>query len=134
MTHTMVRTPHEWREQEAVMAWAVYHARLEPRLLLLYHIPNGEKRDGATAAKLEKMGVKPGIPDLHLPVASRGWHSLYIEMKRIGKHETEDQRAMARLLHHEGNYVYVAARGWSDAVHHLCWYLQREDLVTELEK
>jgi len=28
------------------------------------HIPSGEKRDAVTAARLKRMGVKPGFPDL----------------------------------------------------------------------
>jgi VRR-NUC domain len=44
------------------------------------HIPNGEKRDKATAAKLWRMGVQPGWPDLVLVSPSGRLHCL--ELKR----------------------------------------------------
>jgi hypothetical protein len=133
-----IRVAQEWREQAAVMCWALLHARLEPRLSLLYHIPNGEKRPGAAAAKLKAMGVKPHMPDLHLPVPktdtdpSRIWCSCYIEMKRLGgRTPSTEQVACHQRLRSYGNYVHVAF-GWLDAVQHLCWYLGREDLCRTL--
>lgn len=31
--------------------------------LLIFHVPNGEKRDARTAVKLKRMGVRPGVAD-----------------------------------------------------------------------
>lgn len=46
-----------------------------------YHIPNGGLRSKREAARMKGQGVRPGVPDLCIPVARRGYHSLYIEMK-----------------------------------------------------
>ena len=68
---TRLRVPLEWREQEALFQWAALHTPQEPKLALLYAVPNGELRSKATAAKLQKMGVKAGVPDMCLPVPVR---------------------------------------------------------------
>ena len=76
-----VQTISEAQEQEAVMTWARYMERKYPALKLLYHVPNGGSRHPAEAVTLKRMGVKPGVPDLCLPVPSGEYHALYIEMK-----------------------------------------------------
>ena len=52
------------------------------------HIPSGELRDKGTAAKLQRMGVRKGWPDLVL-LGPPGLHCL--ELKRLGEELTEDQ-------------------------------------------
>lgn len=74
--------PTEEAEQAAVFEWAQLMAPQLPELHLLFHIPNGGYRAPATAAKLKAQGVKPGVPDLFLPVARGGFHGLWIELKR----------------------------------------------------
>ena len=143
---TRLRTPLEWREQEALITWAALHTAQEPRLKLMYAIPNGEKRDKSTAAKLMKMGVRPHVPDLHLPVAARhyyddpdgserwwSFHGLWIEMKRVDAYgATIDQQAYHELLRYHGHYV-ATCHGWVAAVQKLCWYLKREELAYGLQ-
>jgi len=64
------------------MQWATLQSGAFPELELLYAIPNGGHRNKATAGKLKAEGVKSGVPDLHLPIARGGYHSLYVEMKK----------------------------------------------------
>lgn len=52
-----------------------------PAVAWLFHVPNGGKRDAFTGAQMRALGVKPGVPDLLLPVASYGYVGLAIEMK-----------------------------------------------------
>jgi len=59
--------------------WA-YNFRKEVRGLL-HHIPNGGLRDKREGARLKASGVIAGVCDLFLPMARRGAHGLYIEMK-----------------------------------------------------
>ncbi len=47
-----------------------------------YAVPNGGKRDIAEASYMKLQGVSAGVPDLCLPYARKGYHGLYIEMKR----------------------------------------------------
>lgn len=53
------------------------------------HVPNGEIRDGGTAAKLKQMGTRAGWPDFIL-IPPKG--QLYcLELKRIGEKLTAEQ-------------------------------------------
>lgn len=55
---------------------------LIPELARLFAIPNGGQRDKITAGKLKAEGVKPGVPDIFLPVPRHVWAGLFVEMKR----------------------------------------------------
>ena len=75
-----------------------------------------------TATILKSMGVKAGVPDLHLPVPSGQYHSLYIEMKaRDGKPQPE-QLWWADHLKANGN-AHAICYGWEQAREVLLWYL-----------
>ncbi len=74
-----------------------------PELALLYAIPSGGKRSKATAGKMKAEGVKPGVPDLHLPVPRGRYHSLYIELKRPGGSLTPEQPHWLAALGRHGH-------------------------------
>ena len=74
--------PKEAEEQEALFEWAAYQLGTMPELELMHHIPNGGSRNKIEAARLKAQGVKSGVPDIFLPVARKGFHGLYIELKR----------------------------------------------------
>ena len=137
-----IPAPLEWREQEALFTWIQLMTGQEPRFALAHHNANGEFRTKRTGAKLQRMGVLPGIPDIHLPIAA--WHyqaigpipgdheyyGCWIELKRLtGGEATEAQRIIHGLLRLYGHYVAVC-HGWVEAAQVLAWYLHREDLAT----
>lgn len=66
----------EAEQQAAFVEWF----RLKYPKLTLYHTPNGELRNKSVARKLKKMGVLPGVFDLHLLD-----HHLFIEFKADNK-------------------------------------------------
>lgn len=108
-------------EQIELIKWCAAHP--DPRPSMIYAIPNGEKRSPKTGAKLKRLGVKPGIPDLHLPISCQGYHGLYIEMKRSKDGRlSEDQKIQILILKQEGYRVEVC---WSkeEAVAVICDYL-----------
>ena len=53
----------EQQEQAAVIEWSLLAQNKYPELWMLYHIPNGGKRDPIEAKHLQQAGVKRGVPD-----------------------------------------------------------------------
>lgn len=109
-------------EQSQVIAWARFYGRLHPELDMLFHVPNGGARDKREGANLKKAGVLAGIPDLILPVARHGYHSLYIEMKVEPNKPAKNQLDVMKRLRQNGNFVIVCY-GAGEARKVLNWYL-----------
>lgn len=109
-----VRIDKEGGAQEMLFRWITYQLDEYPELALLYHIPNGGKRDAKTATILKRQGVKAGVPDLHLPVARGGYHGLYIELKVGDNTTTKKQKDWIRELNKQG-YLAVVCYGWDEA-------------------
>lgn len=117
-------TPYEEKEQQNLFYWAALQSGKYPVLRKMYHIPNGGKRGKAEAARFKAGGVKKGVPDIHLPVARGGYHSLYIELKRRKGGTLEPaQREWIKDLQEEGNCV-VVCKGWDDAAEVIVDYLE----------
>lgn len=115
--------PTEDAEQIAVVAWCEGYALADARARLLLHVPNGGQRHIATAARLRRLGVRPGVPDLLLPVAVPPYHGLWIEMKRRkGGQVSADQHGWMDALRAEG-YAVAVARGADEAIEVIIAYL-----------
>ena len=118
--------PLEAVEQAAFIVWCgIETNRIKyPGLKNIFAIPNGEKRDKVTAAKLKDQGVLPGVCDLFLPVVT--WHNLtkmkamytglYIEMKRIKGSKTSPEQEDFIDDMREGGYKVAVAKGCNEAI------------------
>lgn len=80
----------------------------------IFHIPNGGSRNKREAKNLKRQGVKPGVPDLCIPVAKGSYHGLYIEMKSDSGKPTEKQLEWIELLNANG-YRAVICFGFDEA-------------------
>jgi len=107
------------------MEWALLSSGKYPELQLLHHIPNGGKRSASEAARFKATGVKPGVPDLCLPVPRGRYHGLYIEMKAIGGTISEHQSIWLIELAKQGYYT-VASFGADSAISTIEKYLKGE--------
>ena len=115
--------PTEEQEQIAIMEWAELSQSRYPDLQWLYHVPNGGLRSKRTAARLKAAGVKSGVPDLCLPVPRKGYHGLYIELKRIkGGRTSPDQDRWIESLTDNGYFCEVC-RGAESTIRVIKWYL-----------
>lgn len=95
------------RSSEAqIHAAVVAHLRLRAKPDVLWlHVPNGERRDKITGAKLKRLGVLPGAADLLL------WHngvSFALELKRPGARPTESQLEFMARFADAGGHTCVA--------------------------
>lgn len=113
----------ESQEQQALFQWAAVMEGKYPELKRLHHIPNGGKRDIRTAKRLKAEGVKPGVPDIFLPVPRHGFHGLYIEMKADKSCKTTDnQDDWIEFLNEQG-YRAIVCHGWDEASKEILEYL-----------
>lgn len=110
-----VRIATEAEEQKALFRWAAYNRAKYPALDLMYHIPNGGSRNAIEAKHLQEQGVKPGVPDICLPVPNAVYTALYIELKRRERGKVSDaQRGWIAALNRVGCRA-VVCRGWDEA-------------------
>lgn len=110
----------EAEEQRAV----IDYCRWKHPDVLIFHIPNGGSRDAREAHNLKLQGVVPGVPDLCMPVPKKGYHGLYIEMKRSGKgaRVSENQKEILAYLQSQG-YVAKVCYGATEAINTINEYL-----------
>lgn len=124
MTATVIPTEHQ--EQCSLFEWAAFQEGFWPELRLMHAIPNGGKRDKVTAARMKAEGVKPGVPDICLPVPRGDKHGLYIEMKRRkGGSVSADQLKWLDNLMRQGYECHVC-RGCEEARSVILDYLKRD--------
>ncbi len=113
---------HEADEQTKLFNWIAFMRCRYSELDMLYHIPNGGSRNLIEAANLKREGVRAGVPDLCLPVPSRGYHGLYIELKYGKNKPSENQKKWITNLRNQG-YAAEVCYGWVEASETICRYL-----------
>jgi hypothetical protein len=97
-----------------------------PRDLVLRRfraVPNGGWRHSSVGAALKREGVLPGVHDVYLPVARRGFHSLVIEFKVGDNDLTTEQLVERKFLLREGNCAHTVWT-WTEAARLAVWYLE----------
>ena len=94
----------------------------------IFHVPNGGWRGAISGAKMQAAGVRPGVPDLCLPlmrvcpVTGQVYGGLYIEMKKQRKGVvSKEQKDWIAYLRGAG-YVVFVCKGCDHACDALLWY------------
>lgn len=118
----------EHQEQCTVVRW--FDVQFPEFRGRLFAVPNGAHLAGTTGQRAAKMsrhkaeGLRPGVPDLWLPVARKGFHGLVIEMKReVGAKITAEQADWLEWLGAQG-YMAVCCRGAEPAMETIKTYLR----------
>lgn len=106
-----------------------------PELNLLFAIHNQGHGDRIRGAQAKAEGVKPGVPDMFLPVQrihklapplshlTQNYAGLFIELKKTKKGiVSNEQIAWAKLLTEQG-YAVSICKGWIEAANCLMGYL-----------
>lgn len=122
-----MRRNEEHRIQAALFKWARYASAQQPALKLMFAIPNGGARDAVTGAMLKAEGVKPGVPDIFLPLPVGDYHGLFVEMKTARGRPTPEQREWLMRLKNRG-YAAVLCRGLDEAIDTLNAYLSGQEV------
>lgn len=118
-------SPSEHEEQKALMIWATAQlGRGRHEFALLFAIPNGGHRAWSVAGKLKAEGVRPGVPDLFLPLRTRLYCGLFVEMKRVkGGKLSHEQRWWHERLR-AGGYAVAVCKGAEEAIRAIENYLK----------
>lgn len=80
---------------------------------LLFHVPNGGKRNKVTAQIFKAMGVVPGVADLILLAPRKGYGALCIEMKTPSGDQSPSQREWEKDVIAAGN-KYALCRSFDE--------------------
>lgn len=127
----LARSGTEDGHQLALLCWCQQNQSVYPDLRWLFHIPNGGSRHKAEAGKLKAMGVRPGVPDLFLPIKRWKYSGLWIELKRpttVGKAAGVASGVQVEWLNElekQGFRVKICF-GWESARDQLMEYLNYE--------
>jgi VRR-NUC domain-containing protein len=120
----------EHSEQALVIEWAQRHEGLYPELRWLYSSLNGifipapKQIVYKIINHMKQEGMKKGIADLCLPVARRGYHGLYIELKRDENSEIKPEQIEFMAFVAEQGYCDKICRGYDETIEVLEWYLK----------
>lgn len=106
-------------EQEAVVEYC------ELLHIPIVHIPNEGKRSLSYAARMKRMGLRSGFPDLLVPLARGGYHGLFIEMKYGKNKTTKEQKEWLERLSAEG-YACAVCYNAAEAIKTIESYNRRK--------
>ena len=125
MTPEQIAKESEDSHQIALMCWCnLAETKIKyPQLKWLFHVPNGGARDKREGAKFKAMGVKRGIPDLHLVWAVGNYSGLVIELKNDKGVVSVEQSEWLAHYHSQG-YISVVCYGWIAARDAIINYLE----------
>ena len=102
-----MRRDIEEQEQIIVFSWIYLHEERYPKLKRVYHCPNGGARDAKTGAKLKRMGVRRGVPDILCHEKSGAYNGLAIEMKAGSNKLTDEQKEWMQAFIALGYYADI---------------------------
>lgn len=107
----------EISEQEVVVEYC------DLRDIPIVHIPNEGKRSKSYGAQMKRAGLRKGFPDLFLPLARRGFHGFFIEMKADRGKVSPNQITWLKTLKGEG-YATAVCYGADEAIKLINKYIE----------
>ena len=107
----------ESKIQQVVIKWARYSN------LPLFSIPNGAHVSGSNRMRLVAEGLEKGVPDLFLPVPSKDYHGLFIEIKTPVGRTTMVQENFHKKMECLG-YKVIISRGSYECIEEIEEYLK----------
>lgn len=121
-----MREPSENQIQSAFFSWCALNEKKHPELSLCFAVPNGSHKSPAARSLFKATGLKPGVPDVCLPVRgvidAKAYIGLFIEMKSAKGVLSPQQKLWIDALKNAGHYVAVV-RDWQAAAGLVSKYL-----------
>lgn len=114
--------PLETNIQQNCISWFKTHHQELWNDGVLFHIPNEGIRRGATGKRMKSEGIVRGVADLCLAMGRKGYHALYIEMKRPKNYQSDFQKAWEKGVSKHGN-KYVVCKSLNEFRDVITWYL-----------
>jgi len=114
--------PTENHIQADYFSWLHMRSRKYPQLEMAFHIPNGSYKSFTARRIFKAIGLKPGVPDVFLPVAESGYHGLWIEFKTKSGRVSDAQKDWFEKLQKQ-NYAVAVCRSWTEAAQLTLTYL-----------
>lgn len=121
--------PLEAQHQERIFSLIEFWKGRFPSMSALFAIPNGGFRHKATAAALQRQGVRAGVPDMFLPVPRATFHGLWIELKRFREGDIAETQAGWLTYLESVGYRALVCWGWRAAWEELCEYLDADEAL-----
>ncbi len=110
----------EASHQEAFFQWLNFHPDFKD---LIWHTPNGGRRDLNEARAFKRLGVRAGVPDVFIAIPSGIYPGYFIEFKsKSGKLTLVQQKMHERLI--EQGYKVDTVYDWHEARVNLMQYLK----------
>lgn len=107
----------EHQHQVMLVRWA------DARKIPLVAIPNGGDRHVLIGIQMKEEGVRPGFPDIIIPLQRQGYGALFIEMKSPQGKVRPNQQAWIDFLREQG-YAVEVCYGYEQAVEVIKDYLE----------
>lgn len=92
--------------------------------ILIYHVPNGGKRDIKTAVRFKAMGVCPGIPDIQIDAPAGSYGGMRIELKSNSKKKPTAEQLTVHGQLELANFKVLVCCSAHDALLATAKYLQ----------
>jgi len=100
----------ESSEQIAFFHWVRIQGCTDERFKTIFAVPNGTNSSAKAGFKAKREGLRPGVSDVFVPIASRGYHGLFIEFKIKPNKLSEKQEDFFKRVHGQG---YACRIAWS---------------------
>ena len=89
----------ESSEQIKIFLWIKENEEVYPVLKTIFHTPNSFFGTGfAIIMWLKKLGMRKGVYDIIVPIAKKGYSSLWIEMKKEKGKLSSEQKMFSELI------------------------------------
>lgn len=117
------KKPRYSEQAEQIKFFDWIRAQNDWRMGLVFAIPNEGKMPIYTRMRMKRAGVLPGVPDIFLAYANKGYHGLFIEMK-VKPNSVKEAQQLVMLELNKRSYKSILCWSAEDAIEAIKAYVQ----------